>query len=147
MDATVAFKQAVLNCIAYLQKVGYTREQAYLLLSAAPIESHVAAMVDIPNACCVRRTLFFLRQCSKLSRNCCRRSPFRSASLTRISRRRREGSRSETSASAPSERTARSPIDRRKRQGRAKGRRTAQKQSDGDGRYEGTLAATRDGKL
>ncbi|KAF7773431.1 hypothetical protein Agabi119p4_5598 [Agaricus bisporus var. burnettii] len=51
MDATVAYKQAALNAIAYLQKLGYTREQAYLLLSAAPIESHVGAIVDSPNAC------------------------------------------------------------------------------------------------
>jgi formamidase len=51
MDATVAYKQAALNAIAYLQKIGYTREQAYLLLSAAPIESHVGAVVDSPNAC------------------------------------------------------------------------------------------------
>ncbi|KAG7090091.1 hypothetical protein E1B28_011708 [Marasmius oreades] len=27
------------------------REQAYILLSAAPIDSHVAAVVDSPNAC------------------------------------------------------------------------------------------------
>ncbi|KAI0725680.1 Acetamidase Formamidase [Fomitopsis betulina] len=51
MDATVAYKQAALNCIAYLTKLGYTREQAYLLLSAAPVESHVGAIVDSPNAC------------------------------------------------------------------------------------------------
>ncbi|OBZ72564.1 Formamidase [Grifola frondosa] len=51
MDATVAYKQATLNAIAYLMKIGYTREQAYLLLSAAPIESHVGAVVDSPNAC------------------------------------------------------------------------------------------------
>lgn len=51
MDATVAYKQAALNTIAYLMKLGYTREQAYLLLSAAPIESHVGAIVDSPNAC------------------------------------------------------------------------------------------------
>ncbi|KAL8293461.1 hypothetical protein RQP46_000162 [Phenoliferia psychrophenolica] len=51
MDATVAYKQAALNCMAYLKKLGYTREQAHLLLSAAPIDSHVAALVDSPNAC------------------------------------------------------------------------------------------------
>ncbi|KAI0314332.1 Acetamidase Formamidase [Amylostereum chailletii] len=45
MDATVAYKQAALNAIAYLQKLGYTREQAYLLLSAAPVDSHVGAVV------------------------------------------------------------------------------------------------------
>ncbi|KAF8124730.1 Acetamidase Formamidase [Boletus edulis] len=44
-------RQAALNAIAYLQKIGYTREQAYLLLSAAPVESHVGAIVDSPNAC------------------------------------------------------------------------------------------------
>ncbi|KAJ3789853.1 Acetamidase/Formamidase [Lentinula aff. detonsa] len=44
MDATVAYKQAALNTIAYLMKV-------YLLLSAAPVESHVGAIVDSPNAC------------------------------------------------------------------------------------------------
>ncbi|KAH0585648.1 hypothetical protein H2248_008870 [Termitomyces sp. 'cryptogamus'] len=51
MDATVAYKQAALNAITYLGKIGYTREQAYLLLSAAPIESYVGAVVDSPNAC------------------------------------------------------------------------------------------------
>ncbi|KAM0754189.1 Acetamidase/Formamidase [Meredithblackwellia eburnea MCA 4105] len=51
MDATVAYKQAALNTMAYLKKLGYTREQAHLLLSAAPIESHVAALVDTPNVC------------------------------------------------------------------------------------------------
>ncbi|KAF8193336.1 Acetamidase/Formamidase [Pholiota molesta] len=45
MDATVAYKQAALNAIAYLMK------QCYLLLSAAPVESHVGAVVDSPNAC------------------------------------------------------------------------------------------------
>ncbi|TNY24573.1 Acetamidase/Formamidase [Rhodotorula diobovata] len=50
MCATTAYKQASLNAIAYLKKLGYTLEQAYLLLSAAPVESHVAALVDVPNA-------------------------------------------------------------------------------------------------
>ncbi|KAI5981937.1 Acetamidase Formamidase [Pisolithus albus] len=44
MDATVAYKQAALNAIAYLQKLD-------LLLSAAPVESHIGAVVDSPNAC------------------------------------------------------------------------------------------------
>ncbi|GAA5852531.1 hypothetical protein JCM8547_002532 [Rhodosporidiobolus lusitaniae] len=51
MCATTAFKQASLNTMAYLKKLGYTIEQAHLLLSAAPVESHVAAIVDVPNAC------------------------------------------------------------------------------------------------
>nr|WP_119070996.1 formamidase [Rubrobacter indicoceani] len=51
MDATVAYRQAALNAITYLSKLGYTEEQAYLLLSAAPIEARYSGMVDIPNAC------------------------------------------------------------------------------------------------
>ncbi|KAK9466839.1 Acetamidase/Formamidase [Lipomyces arxii] len=51
LDAKVAFRQAVLNAIEYLKKFGYTGEQAYLLLSAAPVETHVSSIVDIPNTC------------------------------------------------------------------------------------------------
>lgn len=51
MDATVAYRRACLEAIGYLQKLGYTGEQAYLLLSAAPIEARFSGMVDIPNAC------------------------------------------------------------------------------------------------
>lgn len=46
MDATLAYKTAARNCIAYLEKLGYTREQAYLLLSAAPVDSHIGAVVE-----------------------------------------------------------------------------------------------------
>ncbi len=35
LDATVAFKRAVLNCIDYLSKFGYTKQQASALLSGA----------------------------------------------------------------------------------------------------------------
>jgi len=51
MDSTLAYKQAAQNVIAYLMKIGYTREQAYMLMTAAPIESHIGAVVDSPNAC------------------------------------------------------------------------------------------------
>lgn len=51
MDATLAYRRACLNAIDYLSRQGYTREQAYLLLSAAPIEARFSGMVDIPNAC------------------------------------------------------------------------------------------------
>jgi formamidase len=40
-----------MNAIEYLKKFGYSGEQAYLLLSAAPIEARLSAVVDIPNAC------------------------------------------------------------------------------------------------
>jgi formamidase len=51
-DATVAYRNACLNAISYLTKFGYSGEQAYLLLGAAPIEGRVSGVVDIPNACC-----------------------------------------------------------------------------------------------
>ncbi|MFD1706984.1 formamidase [Siminovitchia sediminis] len=52
LDANAAFKNACLNAIEYLKTQGYTGEQAYMLLSSAPVEGHVAGIVDIPNACC-----------------------------------------------------------------------------------------------
>jgi formamidase len=51
-DATVAYRRACLNAIAYLEKFGYSGEQAYLLLGSAPIEGRISGVVDIPNACC-----------------------------------------------------------------------------------------------
>jgi formamidase len=50
-DVTVAFRNACLNAIEYLKSFGYSGEQAYLLLGAAPIEGRVSGVVDIPNAC------------------------------------------------------------------------------------------------
>ncbi len=52
MDAHVAYRRACLNAIEYLKKFGMTGEQAYLLLSCAPIEGRISGIVDIPNACC-----------------------------------------------------------------------------------------------
>lgn len=52
MDATISYRQACLNAIDYLKQFGYTGEQAYLILCAAPIEGRVSGIVDIPNACC-----------------------------------------------------------------------------------------------
>ena len=51
LDATVAYRQACLNAIAYLKKFGYTGEQAYAILGTAPVEGHISGIVDIPNAC------------------------------------------------------------------------------------------------
>ncbi|AEO67692.1 uncharacterized protein THITE_2129545 [Thermothielavioides terrestris NRRL 8126] len=51
MDVTVAYRQATLRCIEYLRRFGYSDYQAYLLLSCAPVQGHVAGVVDIPNAC------------------------------------------------------------------------------------------------
>ncbi|CDM94684.1 formamidase (formamide amidohydrolase) [Limnospira indica PCC 8005] len=52
LDAHVSYRRACLNAIAYLQKFGFTGEQAYLLLSSAPVEGRISGIVDIPNACC-----------------------------------------------------------------------------------------------
>jgi formamidase len=52
LDATVAYRRAVLNAVEYFKKWGFTGEQAYLLLGSAPIEGRISGIVDIPNACC-----------------------------------------------------------------------------------------------
>ncbi|MGL6344619.1 MAG: acetamidase/formamidase family protein, partial [Waterburya sp.] len=52
LDAHVSYRRACLNAIEYLKKFGYTGEQAYLLLSCAPVEGRISGIVDIPNACC-----------------------------------------------------------------------------------------------
>uniref|UniRef100_A0A7N0U804 Formamidase n=2 Tax=Kalanchoe fedtschenkoi TaxID=63787 RepID=A0A7N0U804_KALFE len=50
LDATVAYKRAVLNAIDYLTKFGYSKEQVYLLLSCCPCEGRLSGIVDAPNA-------------------------------------------------------------------------------------------------
>lgn len=52
LDAHVSYRRACLNAIEYLKKFGFTGEQAYLLLSSAPVEGRISGIVDIPNACC-----------------------------------------------------------------------------------------------
>jgi formamidase len=50
-DVTVAYRQACLNAISYLKNFGFSGEQAYTILSTAPVEGRVSGVVDIPNAC------------------------------------------------------------------------------------------------
>ncbi|KAL1809983.1 hypothetical protein ACET3Z_026973 [Daucus carota] len=50
LDASVAYKRAVLNAIDYLSRFGYTKEQVYLLLSCCPCEGRISGIVDAPNA-------------------------------------------------------------------------------------------------
>ncbi|GIL48333.1 hypothetical protein Vafri_4610 [Volvox africanus] len=50
LDASVAYKRAVLNAIDYLAKFGYTKQQVYLLLSCCPCEGRISGIVDVPNA-------------------------------------------------------------------------------------------------
>lgn len=51
LDPYLAYQRACLNAIDYLTTFGYSREQAYLLIGAAPVEGHLSSVVDIPNAC------------------------------------------------------------------------------------------------
>ena len=39
------------SCINYLEKFGYSRDQAYAILGTAPVQGHISGVVDIPNAC------------------------------------------------------------------------------------------------
>jgi formamidase len=50
LDATLAYKRAVLNCIKYLSNFGYSEEQVYVLLSCCPCEGRISGIVDVPNA-------------------------------------------------------------------------------------------------
>ncbi|HEY8451844.1 MAG TPA: formamidase [Natronosporangium sp.] len=51
LDSQLAFQRACLHAIDYLTRFGYSREQAYLLLGAAPVEGRFSGVVDIPNSC------------------------------------------------------------------------------------------------
>ena len=51
LDSQLAYRQAILNAIRYLTKFGYSEQQAYLLLGAAPIEGRFSGVVDVPNSC------------------------------------------------------------------------------------------------
>jgi formamidase len=49
MDTSVAYRQTCLRAIEYLRRYGYDDYQAYLLLGCAPIQGHVAGIVDVSN--------------------------------------------------------------------------------------------------
>ena len=51
LDSHLAYQRACLHAIDYLTTFGWSPEQAYLLLGAAPIEGRFSGVVDIPNAC------------------------------------------------------------------------------------------------
>jgi formamidase len=51
LDSQLSFQRACLHAIDYLTRFGYTPEQAYLILGAAPIEGRFSGVVDIPNSC------------------------------------------------------------------------------------------------
>ncbi len=51
LDSHLSYQRACLHAIDYLTKFGYTPEQAYMILGAAPIEGRLSGVVDIPNSC------------------------------------------------------------------------------------------------
>ncbi len=52
LDCTVAYRNACMNAIRYLEKWGYTSAQGYLILGTSPIEGRIGGVVDVPNASC-----------------------------------------------------------------------------------------------
>ncbi|GEL16526.1 formamidase [Pseudonocardia asaccharolytica] len=51
LDSHLSYQRACLHAINYLTKFGYTPEQGYMILGAAPIEGRLSGVVDIPNSC------------------------------------------------------------------------------------------------
>jgi formamidase len=51
LDSHLSYQRACLHAIDYLTTFGYTPEQGYMILGAAPIEGRLSGVVDIPNAC------------------------------------------------------------------------------------------------
>lgn len=51
LDSHLSYQRACLHAIDYLTKFGYSSEQAYMILGAAPIEGRLSGVVDIPNSC------------------------------------------------------------------------------------------------
>ena len=58
LDATIAYKRAVLNCIKYLSQFGYTEEQVYLLLSCIPVSIITASSCFAFVCLCLKRRAF-----------------------------------------------------------------------------------------
>lgn len=52
LDSHIAYRRACLEAVEYLKGFGYTGEEAYIILGAAPVEGRISSIVDIPNACC-----------------------------------------------------------------------------------------------
>jgi formamidase len=51
LDSHLSYQRACLHAIDYLTKFGYSPEQEYMILGAAPVEGRLSGVVDIPNAC------------------------------------------------------------------------------------------------
>lgn len=65
LDTTVAYRQTTLRCIEYLRRYGYSDYQVYLLLSCAPVQGHIAGIVDVSLAFAYRLEAFELTMCCR----------------------------------------------------------------------------------
>lgn len=52
LDVWTAYRQACRHAIQHLKHFGYTGEQAYILLAAAPVQGRLSCMLEHPNVCC-----------------------------------------------------------------------------------------------
>lgn len=52
LDVWVAYRMACQNAIRHLKMFGYSGEQAYVLLAAAPVQGRISCMLEHPNVCC-----------------------------------------------------------------------------------------------
>lgn len=52
LDIRTAYAQAYRNALQHLERFGYTTEQAYVLLAAAPVQGRISCMLGHPNVCC-----------------------------------------------------------------------------------------------
>lgn len=50
-DTTFAAREAVLRALDYLTRFGFSAEQAYTIISVAPVDYRISVIVDIPNPC------------------------------------------------------------------------------------------------
>lgn len=51
LDPTVAYRQACRAAISYMRRLGYSPEQAYILLSAVPVDGKMSCLLEHPNVC------------------------------------------------------------------------------------------------
>jgi formamidase len=51
LDVWVSYRVAARHAIRYLERFGYSGEQAYVLLSAAPVQGRLSCMLEHPNVC------------------------------------------------------------------------------------------------
>jgi formamidase len=51
LDVWVSYRMACRNAIRHLRMFGFTGEQAYVLLAAAPVQGRISCMLEHPNVC------------------------------------------------------------------------------------------------